>query len=1039
MRYAACLIILFFLFEKINAQSFPNIQFAHLGDKEGLSNNQVNAIVQDNDGFIWIGTTDGLNRFDGYRVRNFYQTPGVKNSLVYNGISNLASDDKNGLWICTSEGISYYKKTTGQFYNFRHNPSDTNSLTNDEYANVYLSDDSSAWITNTTNLYHFNSTLGYEKVQTGFRILHDQKEFVSYANIIQDRQRHLWGYASGSLFLLDNKSMRAKKCFSNCPGAIKTIFQDSHLQYWIGSFYGGLLRFDPVTGNFKNIPLCNKSTVVNSITEWIDKQGLRWIVAGTDLGMMLVDPVSLATKAYVYQPGFMEQYSLSGNNVSTVMVDRQNILWVGTDRGVSYVRPSQQLFELRSINTSDNTQVSIAADYVYSCDENKLGLCFSTWLNYGIHLFRAGSDVPVRLSLRGGKSSNKTSLDSIKPFYILCRGDSSIWFTTENALVEFNLNTSILHSYSAPGIGDPIGLRTIIPVNTSSWWIRTRNNGANGLYIFNPCTKEFVRHFECDNTRKSAAPAFNMSICMNHRKQIFLGTREDGLYMYDSLSNNFINLLHFSDETIHSHSNNFEYITEDKNGLLWIGTFKGLLAFDPLKKKIVYDYTGDALIGGVEISALAFDLSGNLWMNSGRGLFCLTASGQFKHFTSQDGLPNNFDDGVLKAAKDGYMYSGFRNFLVRFRPDEVLKSSSPVSEVHFSDASVMDKPYFFQYNSSGQKQMEVQPGQNRFSLDFSIMNFDDNNETRYYYQLDGAMNNWQQNENGHLVFYNISPGKYSLHVKGGDVGLAGRTKEDVVYITVNAFWWQTKTFWLSCIAAAILLAAVLIRKNISNIRKRAAFKQRLVEMEMTALRAQMNPHFIFNSLNSIENFIMQNKERQASDYLNKFARLIRIILENSRQSLITISQDMEALQLYIDLEQFRFNNKFSYNVKMEEELIEGNYQIPPLLIQPFVENAIVHGLANSDHPNLRLAINLQADGDYIKYTVEDNGVGRKNAAFYRLQNHRNHKSVGLNITRERINIFNGQQNPNDEVKIIDLYDEKGNASGTRCEIRIKPA
>src|SRR6185436_2259988 len=289
MRYAACLIILFYFSKTNYAQNFPNIQFAHLGDKEGLSNNQVNAIVQDNDGFIWIGTTDGLNRFDGYRVRNFYQTPGVKNSLVYNGISNLACDHNNGLCICTSEGISYYKKTTGQFYNFRHNPSDTNSLTNDEYANVYLSDDSSAWITNTTNLYHFNSTLGYEKVQTGFRILHDQKEFVSYANIIQDRQRHLWGYASGSLFLLDNKSMRAKKCFSNCPGAIKTIFQDSHLQYWIGSFYGGLLRFDPVTGNFKNIPLCNKSTVVNSITEWIDKQGLRWIVAGTDLGMMLVD------------------------------------------------------------------------------------------------------------------------------------------------------------------------------------------------------------------------------------------------------------------------------------------------------------------------------------------------------------------------------------------------------------------------------------------------------------------------------------------------------------------------------------------------------------------------------------------------------------------------------------------------------------------------------------------------------------------------------------------------------------------------------
>ena len=120
---------------------------------------------------------------------------------------------------------------------------------------------------------------------------------------------------------------------------------------------------------------------------------------------------------------------------------------------------------------------------------------------------------------------------------------------------------------------------------------------------------------------------------------------------------------------------------------------------------------------------------------------------------------------------------------------------------------------------------------------------------------------------------------------------------------------------------------------------------------MTALRAQMNPHFIFNSLNSIENFIMQNKERQASDYLNKFARLIRIILENSFHDLITVSQDLEALQLYVDLEQFRFHNKFSYQVCIDKELTEDNYRIPPLLIQPFVENAIVHGLANSDQQN----------------------------------------------------------------------------------------
>ena len=120
-------------------------------------------------------------------------------------------------------------------------------------------------------------------------------------------------------------------------------------------------------------------------------------------------------------------------------------------------------------------------------------------------------------------------------------------------------------------------------------------------------------------------------------------------------------------------------------------------------------------------------------------------------------------------------------------------------------------------------------------------------------------------------------------------------------------------------------------------------------------------------------------------------------------------QDLEALQLYVDLEQFRFHNKFSYQVCIDKELMEDNYKVPPLLIQPFVENAIVHGLANSDRPNLRLSVKVGLVGDYIQYTIEDNGVGRERAALYGVQNRSNHKSIGLHITQERINIFNKRQ------------------------------
>jgi LytS/YehU family sensor histidine kinase len=225
--------------------------------------------------------------------------------------------------------------------------------------------------------------------------------------------------------------------------------------------------------------------------------------------------------------------------------------------------------------------------------------------------------------------------------------------------------------------------------------------------------------------------------------------------------------------------------------------------------------------------------------------------------------------------------------------------------------------------------------------------------------------------------------------------------------------------------------------QIRSIRKEASFKQKIAETEMQALRAQMNPHFIFNSLNSIENFIMQNEKRLASDYLNKFARLIRMILDSSRNELVPLSKDMESLQLYIDLEQLRFNNKFSYQSFIDPALLNGDYRVPSLLIQPYVENAIVHGLANSEENNLNLSITVTLENDAIKYIIQDNGVGRKKANEYNLQNKPYHKSVGLQITEDRVNMFNHQAMGNDFIRFTDLYDENKEPGGTKVEIIIK--
>jgi LytS/YehU family sensor histidine kinase len=248
---------------------------------------------------------------------------------------------------------------------------------------------------------------------------------------------------------------------------------------------------------------------------------------------------------------------------------------------------------------------------------------------------------------------------------------------------------------------------------------------------------------------------------------------------------------------------------------------------------------------------------------------------------------------------------------------------------------------------------------------------------------------------------------------------------------------RTKIFYLAVLLFLVALFWVIFYQR--SQRNKIRYEKIKAELETKVLRLQMNPHFIFNSLNSIENFIMQNEKRLASDYLNKFARLIRMILDSSRDEAVPVSKDMEALQLYIDLEQLRFNNKFSYKTFVDPALTSGDYRVPSLLIQPYVENAIVHGLAHSEEDDLSLTVSAILEEDKIKYVVQDNGIGRDKAKEYNAKNKPYHQSIGLQITEARINIFNKEEMMNGPVVFTDLVDENKNPHGTKVEIIIKAA
>ncbi len=225
-----------------------------------------------------------------------------------------------------------------------------------------------------------------------------------------------------------------------------------------------------------------------------------------------------------------------------------------------------------------------------------------------------------------------------------------------------------------------------------------------------------------------------------------------------------------------------------------------------------------------------------------------------------------------------------------------------------------------------------------------------------------------------------------------------------------------------------------IKANLATEQENQLLKEKAAELEMQALRAQMSPHFIFNCLNSINNFILRNEKEQASEYLIKFSKLIRLILENSAQPLISLDQELEALKLYIEIEALRFLYRFTYQFELSENLDTTSIKVPPLFIQPFVENAIHHGLMPKESQG-HIQIGIHESGASLHCIIRDNGIGRQQAALKSVQIQPTHKSFGIRVTRERISLLKQDSGEEAGIEIFDLTDDLGKAAGT--EIRIK--
>ena len=228
----------------------------------------------------------------------------------------------------------------------------------------------------------------------------------------------------------------------------------------------------------------------------------------------------------------------------------------------------------------------------------------------------------------------------------------------------------------------------------------------------------------------------------------------------------------------------------------------------------------------------------------------------------------------------------------------------------------------------------------------------------------------------------------------------------------------------------------LQKQQLKNDKEQAELQQRATELEMQALRAQMNPHFIFNCLSSINKFILKNESQAASDYLTRFSRLIRRVLTNSQLSLIPLSDEIEMLKLYLDMERLRFDNAFDYNIVYANTIEPETIYIPPMLLQPFCENAIWHGLMHKEGQG-KLEIEMSIQNGELHCIVGDNGIGKAKAAELKSKSGEKQKSFGLKITADRLALFNNDKDSQSYYCTEDIYDAQGNITGTRVNLIIK--
>ncbi len=475
----------------------------------------------------------------------------------------------------------------------------------------------------------------------------------------------------------------------------------------------------------------------------------------------------------------------------------------------------------------------------------------------------------------------------------------------------------------------------------------------------------------------------------------------------------------------------------DNGNILWIGTLSdGLIRLDKTTRQArVF-----SMATGLPNNTIYSILEGSdhqLWCSSNKGIFAFNKQlHTARSFTSGNGLiDNEFNRFYYMALPGGDLAFGGPMGYTIFHPSK-LETDNFDPPITLTGMEVINRPRQDTLLST-LSDMHLRYDQNSITAAFAAMQFDFPEKLQYRHRLEGFDKTWVLTGNENKAYYtSLPPGSYTLLLNASNTD--GKWSQQVrrIRIVIDPPFWRTWWFYSVVVLLAGLLVYLLLRQRISSLKKayrqQLQFERKAMELQAMALRARMNPHFIFNCLNSIKALIQEKENKKAIDYLTSFVTLIRKQLSHTSNKM-TLQEELDTCRLYLRLEAMRFDGRIAYEFDIADNVQPEQVMVPPLILQPVIENAVVHGLIPVEEGGL-VSIRVYREGQYIVCSVEDNGIGRAASAAHRRSSSRLHESEGVRMLEERIFIHNRLNECSGSLETIDLY-EAGQPCGTRVILK----